>query len=78
MTNCSDPDLLSPKAQTGRQNRKPKHVFSKGNIYKDSVYVDLSHRGCPPLLVTCWVVSGSQSLVQRAGKERSWLRTSFP
>lgn len=33
------------------------HLFSKRNIYKDSIYVDLSHRGCPPLLVTCWVVN---------------------
>lgn len=31
------------------------HIFSKGNIYEDGIYVDLSHWGYPPLLVTCWV-----------------------
>lgn len=33
------------------------HLFSKENIYKDDVYVNLSHRGCPPLLVTYWMVN---------------------
>lgn len=33
------------------------HLFSKENIYKDDVYANLSHWGCPPLLVTYWVVN---------------------
>lgn len=52
--NCSGPDLLSPRHRLEDRIGNSCTYFLKGTfIYKDGVYIDLSHRGCPPLLVTC-------------------------
>lgn len=43
------------------------YLCSKVNVYKDAVYIDLSHRDCAPLHITYWLVN--QGCRQQVGRD---------
>lgn len=43
------------------------YLFSIGNVYKDAVYVDLSHRGRASPRIACWSVN--QQRGQQLGRD---------
>lgn len=58
---------IKPLVQIGRWNRKSMYLFSIGNVYKDAVCVDLSHRGRASPRIACWSVN--QQRGQQLGRD---------
>lgn len=71
--NCSGPDLLSPRHRLEDRIGNPCTYFLKGTFIRMVFILTFHTEAVHHFLLH----AGYQSLVQGAGRERSWFRTSF-